>query len=288
MKLYQVIAEFEAEYCYSLAETTRLDYSSAIRTHILPALGLLDYQAITQKQVIAIHANMVDTPYRANLVLAVLSKVYTWKLGKTGHNPCRGIRRYKNLGREVYLQREELFRLAEALGRIEDRYFVAAILLYLSTGCRKREILNCKWSYINFGSATMVLPKIKTGKLAVPLSPFSVHVLKSIYSPSNVYVIPGHSRNGKTLDTTKPRQNINDHWLRLRDSLGITARIHDLRHTFASIVANEGGSIYSLQKLLGHLRIETTMRYAHLFDKTLRDTSDKASNYLLPMLQKPR
>jgi integrase len=67
-------------------------------------------------------------------------------------------------------------------------------------------------------------------------------------------------------------------WQTLREAAGIPdVRIHDLRHTFASVLAGQGMSLPVIGRLLGHTQTATTARYAHLEDEVLRDAAERAS-----------
>jgi site-specific recombinase XerD len=60
--------------------------------------------------------------------------------------------------------------------------------------------------------------------------------------------------------------------------------VHDLRHSFASLLINSGRSLYEVQKLLGHTQIKTTQRYAHLSPETLLEATNAASRAVGPVM----
>ena len=148
-------------------------------------------------------------------------------------------------------------------------------MLLLLTGLRRNELLNARWSDVAFNSKRLVVPNSKTGKKYVVLNDVTMIVLNEAYTATDTYIIRGEAPD-------KPRVNISKAWRAFRTSLGLLrVRIHDLRHTFASLVANTDANIFTLKDLLHHASVVTTQRYAHLFDATLRDASNKAGNDLL-------
>ncbi len=103
-----------------------------------------------------------------------------------------------------------------------------------------RYILPAKWSDIDFNEKQLL---VKTGTKRVVLSDIAVRILEEAYDPRGAYIVPG-----ATFD--KPRVNINLAWTRLTRSPGMNARICDVRHSFASLVANSDAS--TLKDLLHH------------------------------------
>jgi site-specific recombinase XerD len=84
----------------------------------------------------------------------------------------------------------------------------------------------------------------------------------------------------------QPVKEIRRFWLRVQKEAGIEdARIHDLRHTFASLLVNGGASLEMIGKLLGHTQMQTTQRYAHLLDAPLRAGLDAVASAIRPRLK---
>jgi integrase len=182
---------------------------------------------------------MATNPYQANRALALISNLYNYL---ELPNPAKGIRRYHERTRETHVEPKQLVKLFEALAEHKCKPFVAAIVLLWITGVRKRDILEAKWSDVDFNKKQLL---IESGKIYIVLNGLALMILNEVYDPRNVYIIPG-----TTFD--KPRVNINKAWTRLTRSLGVRARIHDLRHTFASLVANTDANIFTLKDLLRH------------------------------------
>jgi integrase len=128
-----------------------------------------------------------------------------------------------------------------------DVWSIAAIRLLIFTGCRMREILNLRWREVDLERGILLLPDSKTGRKTVILG----------------------------ADPKAPRADLNRPWARLRKYARIEdVRLHDLRHTFASIGAGSGLGLPIIGKLLGHASVATTQRYAHLADDPLRRGAD--------------
>ena len=143
----------------------------------------------------------------------------------------------------------------------------AAIRLLVLTGCRRNEVLELRWDDIDRTAGELRLRDGKTGARMVPLTLAVQGVLAEIPRiPDNPWVIAGQKPGARMT-------NVNDPWLVVRARAGLEdVRIHDLRHSWASRALALGESLSMIGKLLGHNRIETTARYAHL----ARDT-EKAS-----------
>ena len=243
-------------------------YEQLLRHHILPALGEMPVGAVERKHVAALHNALRDRPGTANPVLWVLSKMFSlaedWGLRPAGRNPCRTVRRYKVHYRERFLNREEYRRIGRALCEAEARgkpwpAAVAAIRLLMLTGCRSMEIATLRWDDIDRSAGELRLRDTKTGSRMVPLTPTALAVLDSIDRvPGNPWVFVGR----------KPGSHVSslaNHWhqLRIRADLA-DVRLHDVRHSFASRALAMGESLSMIGKLLGHRKVETTARYAHL------------------------
>jgi integrase len=141
------------------------------------------------------------------------------------------------------------------------QHAAAAIRLLILTGARLREILHLRWEQIDLERGLLLLPDSKTGKKAIVLNAPAIAVLAGL-PRVGAYVIAG--QNAGT-DHEKPRADLNKPWrsVRMRAELD-GVRLHDLRHTHASIGAGAGLGLPIIGKLLGHTKASTTQRYAHL------------------------
>ncbi len=259
-----------------LKPSTARDYRTIIEAGIRPALGTYKIVDVARADVAELHHRRRDTPYQANRILSVLSKMFNmaevWGFRPDGSNPCRHVKRNAEKRKERFLSREELGSLGDVLAEAEESgsetpYVVPAIRLLVLTGCRRSEIQFLKWEYVK--KTHIDLPDSKTGRRMVPLPAGARRVLESLSRvPDNPYVIVGEVEGQAINNLEKP-------WRRVRKSAELEdVRLHDLRHTYASNAILAGLSIPMLGKILGHTQIQTTMRYAHLADEPVRAAAD--------------
>jgi integrase len=154
-------------------------------------------------------------------------------------------------------------------------WVVAAIRLLALTGARRNEILTLQWDHVSEEHGCLMLPDSKTGRKAIRLSPPALALLQTIPRlKGNPYVICGE-RPGRHL------VNIESPWRRIRATAKLDdVRLHDLRHSFASVAASGGQSLVVIGKLLGHSQPATTARYAHLADDPVRAASDAVGKHI--------
>ena len=263
--------------------TTQREYHRACDLFIKPHMGSTRVHRIERAQIYDLHLKLKDKPYQANRVLGVLSKMFNlaeaWGLRPDNSNPTRTIQKYKEIKKERFLNPNEIHRLWSHLDEVtadgsESAYVCAAFKLLLLTGCRLSEIQFMRWEHLKENA--LHLKDAKTGPRMVLLSPATLSILNSLKEvPGNPYVIAGHIEGQAATDLQRP-------WRRIRKAVGLDdVRIHDLRHTYASIAASAGHSLPMIGKLLGHTQAQTTQRYAHLAE----DTARKASNEIDGLIQ---
>ena len=243
---------------------TAVEYRRVIDKIILPAIGNQRVRDLKCADVARLHHAHHATPYEANRVLAVLSKMLNlaekWGERPDGSNPCRHIEKYSEYKRERMLSAEEFGRLGDALARCDrSPYVVAAIKLLVFTGARLREILGLKWEWIDFERGEARLPDSKSGAKTLHLPPPALAVLAELPQlAGNPYVIVG-GVEGRAL------VNLEKSWLVIRKDAGLgDVRLHDLRHAFAAVAASSGMGLPIIGKMLGHTQAATTHRYAHI------------------------
>ena len=172
-----------------------------------------------------------------------------------------------------YLSQQELVALGKALRDAaeagENPFAIAILKLLIFTGGRKGEIETLKWSEIDFQSGYMRLADSKTGQKAVPLNAGALEVLSGLPRlESSAFVFPSHRGEGHYEGTPKV-------WKRIRAMAGLEdVRLHDLRHSFASVAVSGGASLPIIGALLGHANSATTQRYAHLSDDPVKSASE--------------
>jgi integrase len=249
-------------------ESTAKEYRRNLRRFILPALGRLRVADVTRADVARFHHDLRHIPYQANRNLEVVSKMFNlaemWGLRPDGSNPRRHLKKYPEEKRERFLSAAELRQLGKVLDemeaeRVELPSAVTAVRLLLLTGCRLNEIMKLRWADVDLAHAMLRLPDSKSGAKTVQLGRAAVNVLFSIKRPPfNPHVITG-TQPGKPLSDLQP------FWQRVRARAGLKdVRLHDLRHTFASVAVASGQGLPMIGKLLGHSQVQTTARYAHL------------------------
>ena len=252
--------------------------------HLLPALGTECLGAIGRERVAALHYSLHETPVMANKVVDMLSRLFYmaegWGIAPEGGNPCKFVRKYKEPGCERFLSEEEFRRLGRVLGEVEAEgkvcaSAVAAFRLLMLTGCRRNEILTLRWADVDVEAGEIQIRDGKTGARSVALSPAARRVLSNLPRlPDNPWVIAG----------TKPGarySSLNNVWLRVRSRADLNdVRIHDLRHSFASRALALGESLPMIGKLLGHRKVQTTARYAHLARDSVKAAAARVAESL--------
>jgi integrase len=173
-------------------------------------------------------------------------------------------------------------RLGDALNLSEGQEppsALAAIRLIVLSGCRLSEILKLEWAWVDFGRGYLRLPDSKTGAKIVPLGAPTLRLLADLpRQDENRYVLPAHRGDGHFVGIQKV-------WQRIRGTARLPdVRIHDLRHSFASIAVSGEDSLYLVGKVLGHRQARTTERYAHLKDDPLRAVADRTADTIAAML----
>ena len=247
---------------------TRESYRSALRNHILPALGPKPVTEVRRSHAEALHYALRATPRQANRVLLVLSKMFSlaedWGLAPAGGNPCRFVVRYRRGMRKRYLTEDEYQRVGRALRELEAEgpmraRAAAALRLLMLTGCRLTEILTLRWDDIDRTTGEIRLRDSKTGARMVVLTPAALQVLKDMRRvPRSPWVFAGNAPGRHLASLSKP-------WLRVRARAGLgDVRIHDLRHSYASRALALGEGLTMIGRLLGHADVGSTARYAHL------------------------
>lgn len=268
--------------------TTQRTYRGYLDNHVLPTLGPLAVADVTRADLARLHHRLRQTPAHANRVVMMCSKLFNlaerWGLRPDGTNPCRHIEKYREQARERYLSAEEFRRLGEALATAETEsvlvpdeteprrlspFALAAIKLLVFTGARRTEMLTLKWEHVDLERGVLWLPDSKTGRKPVFLNAPARAVLEALPRvEKNPYVIVG-GRNERHL------VNVAETWYAVRSLAGLKdVRLHDLRHSLASVGAAAGLSLPVIGGLLGHTQAQTTKRYAHLAAEPLKHAAE--------------
>ena len=252
-------------------------YRFTLDKYILPILGAMSINEVGRGEIAALHHRLRDTPAMANRTVKILSKMFSlaeaWERIPPGRNPCRSVRHYKERSRERFLTPEEFRRLGRVLRDVETDGSVwppaiAALRLLLLTGCRKSEILTLRWDDVDRTAGELRLKDAKEGPRMVLLTVPVLAVLDGIPRVSGKpWVIVGRKP-----DSHLPALQLC--WMRICERAGLDdVRIHDIRHSYASRALALGEGLPTIGKLLGHRKVSTTARYAHL----MRDAEKEAA-----------
>lgn len=274
----QFVSDSYLPWAYANKRSARAD-ESKLRIHLLPLFGRRRLDQITTQEL----QRYIDqlktqyTPATSNRHLSLVSRMFKLGVqwGFIEKNPAVGIgKQAENNERQRFLSHDEIARFLDALRSEENPVAAAFLEFLLYTGVRKSEALNARWEHVDLTKQIWFIPRSKNGKHRhVILNPKAVELLqKQPRLPNNPYLFPGKIE-GQLLNN--PQKAFNRTLLKADIS---QFRIHDLRHTHASIAINNGASLYEVQHLLGHSQAKTTARYAHLADETLRRVSDNISN----------
>lgn len=262
---------FDAGDMKRLKPATKRDYHSLWRNILEPNLGKRRVADISRADVDSMHSALSATPYQANRSVAVLSRMMTlaeiWEWRQQGTNPCRYVRRHSEGKRERYMSQQELKRFGATLVSLVDNGLIWPDManlfrLLLLVGARRSEISNCEWDWIDWNRRIIALPDSKTGAKPLFLSHEALSVLESqkitTRHQSSRFVFPGMKASQSIVNLAKPWKIICDE-AELDD-----LRIHDLRHTAASVAVGQGVALPIIGRLLGHTQTQTTARYAHV------------------------
>lgn len=278
---------------------TERDYRSVLQSYALPKLHNRSVESVTRGEIARLHVEMKERPIHANRLVATISSLYSFLerrgLVPEGMNPARKIEKYREHRRERFLTTDELERLGEAIhegetiglrwqqnsdkppskhaAKVDNQYTIlssdvaAAFSLLILTGARLSEILDLQWAHVDLQRGLLLLPDSKTGRKTIVLNRPALVVIQN-HRRLGPYVICGN-------DTSRPRTDLKRPWQLICAHARLEGvRIHDLRHTFASIGVGASLGLPIVGKLLGHSQPQTTARYAHLDAEPLRRAAD--------------
>jgi len=217
-------------------------------------------------------------PGTASKCVALLSTIFNFaiKRGLMEGNPATGIEKYKDKKRERYLTPSEFKALGETLvsASHHNPYAIAAIKVLMLTGLRKNEVINMRWDDLQVELGVILIPESKTGKKFVPFTQPVTTILNSLPRIEGCdFIFPGVDN--------KPYQGLPKVWAKIRKQVHLEdVRLHDLRHSFASVGAMGGESLYILGKLLGHADQSTTQRYAHIGNNPLAKAAEEIASQI--------
>jgi integrase len=283
-----LIDRWEAEHAPRRRERSAKEARSLIDQWIAPELGSLKVAEVRRSDVDRLHRKITKagTPVRANRAISALSRLLTlamrWEMRPD--NPASGIERNDEEPRHRYLSGEELRRLTEALRAYANQQAANAVRLLLLTGARRSEVLGATWQQFDLEEPGIwVKPSAHTKQKRehrIPLSAPARLLLVEMKAAAlqraaqekrepSCYVFPTQGNEGPTTE-------IKNAWAAICKAADLRdVRLHDLRHSYASMLVNAGLSLPIIGALLGHTQPGTTARYAHLYDDPLRAATER-------------
>lgn len=278
----ELASRYMSEHAIHKVPRAQDDDRSMIKKLILPAIGQFKVQDVRRDDIDQLHRQVSRTrPIRANRMAQLLSKLFTqairWEYRLD--NPVQGLRRNPEAKRTRYLSSAEIQRLLEALNGHPSQQSANVVRLLLLTGARRGEALSATWGQFDLKAGIWIKPSAHTKQKKehrVPLSAGAIQLLTRIQADSggSEFVFPG--RNPE-----EPLKEIKRFWATVCKQANLADfRLHDLRHTYASILASSGLSLPIIGALLGHTQPNTTARYSHLYDDPLREATERVHSVL--------
>ena len=254
---------------------------SLLNNHLLPRFAKRYMDDITRQDIVKMHLERKASGAAAgsaNRLLIMMRFIFNlairWEVPGVKENPSKNVPLMpEDNKRERYLSSDEARVLYESVCRSDNQMLKYIVPMLILTGARKREVLDARWEDFDLDRRLWRIPTTKLGKPRhVPISDGVMSLLGSaprVQEVAHVFANPA---------TGKPYVSIFAAWNTARVRAGMPeVRVHDLRHSFASLLINSGRSLYEVQKLLGHTQVKTTQRYAHLAPQTLLDASNAAT-----------
>lgn len=273
-----LFARYAEEHLPTKSSRSAADDRSMWMNDILPALGPKKVADLTATDCDKLHrAISMDRPTRANRVIEVLRKALNLAIrwGWLERNPASGVRRNPETRRTRYLNHAEIERLEAALDAHPRRVSADAIRFLLLTGCRKGEALGATWDQFDLTRRVWTKPETMTKQRRLHRVPYS-EAVAAILERRRAEAVGTFVFSG-SLGT--PLVDIKKTWASVCRTAGLSdVRMHDLRHTYASLLVSSGVSLPVVGALLGHSQPQTTARYAHLYDDTLRSATQAVAD----------
>lgn len=204
-------------------------------------------------------------PATLNRYCAAVAAVFTWAIKrriapKGWVHPCRGVEREpENNEKTRFLSDDERQRLLAACKASKWKRLYLVVLLALTTGGRRGELSGLRWRDVDFEHAVIHVGRSKNGDpKALPLVPAVIEQLRAFEGAPGAFVFPSTRRPGQAYDFKACWAEA----LRVAKIRGF--RFHDLRHSCASFLAQNGATLLEIGDLLGHRQVSMTKRYSHL------------------------
>tara|TARA_R110000824_G_scaffold318073_1_gene505215 strand:- start:40885 stop:41946 length:1062 start_codon:yes stop_codon:yes gene_type:complete len=213
-----------------------------------------------------VRGNKKRSPATVNRYLSALSHAFTVAVNEWGwldDTPMRKVNKAPEpRGRTRFLSDDERKRLLETCKQSNSPYLYIIVVLALSTGMRRGEIMSLKWSQVDFKQGRITLYETKNKEIrVVPLVGLAKDLLKAhgkVRAIDTDLLFPSQAVRGKA-------ENYDRSWKAALKKAEITDfRFHDLRHSAASYLAMNGATLAEIAEVLGHKTLQMVKRYAHL------------------------
>ena len=297
LRMEQTVAVFAEEYLERHAIPNKRPSSvrndrQMIAKAVIPAIGKIRLSAVRQKNIEDLHRSMKAHPYRANRVLALLSKMFNLarEWGYIEQNPVMHVQKYQEQRRESWLTDEQRDEITRALDKYSDQNAANAIRLLLFTGARAGEVLKADWTQFDLARGIWTKPSSHTKQKRVHkvhLHPDALSLLKRMAEEDQSGPLFPGKVSGSRVSLNRPWAFVCKAAGMTREVKAVTSkgkqrtrfaptlRIHDLRHNFGSQLASSGESLQVIGALLGHTQPATTARYAHVQDEAQQRALEK-------------
>ena len=279
----ELLELLNARHYSRLRSGTAKNYRGFWRLYVLPTMAGRKVASVQRQDILQLLAPIA--PVQANRTLQMLKAAFNqaelWGIRPENSNPCRRVPRHAEHGRRRYLSQQEIQQLLAACDQLQGSAvqwrFTQLVRLLLFTGARLNEIMQARWQWFNPAAALLVIPpeSHKTGGKGhdrlIHLSAAAMAVLVELQAHARTeWIIQGEG--------DAPLVGYHKLWQRLLQLAGIRdLRIHDLRHSYASMAVSAGLSLPQIGGLLGHASPITTARYAHLINDEAASAAAKVA-----------
>ena len=262
---------------------------SCLARRLLPTHGARAAASLTSADIAVLHTQVGrQHPYAANTLLGLIRTLYNWGqvaglLPKDHTNPTRGVVRFPERARKRFITRVEMPHFLRALEAEDNDYARHGLWLLLLLGLRSQELLKAKWRDIDWEMGTLFVGLTKNGEpLLAALSDAALARLKTIPRiDNNPYIICGQ-KLGHPLTSLGPPLR------RVVARAGLESlRVHDLRRTVGSWLAQSGVSLHLIGDILNHLDLKTTLGYAYFQTEHRREELNDYGGRVLSCVEEP-
>ena len=252
-----------------------------------------DIRTITRAEIAQLHhrvgtdqGSRKGTPYLANRLVQLLSHMFEMAVVIAGYpekrvNPAQRIERFKEISRARRVELEELPKLVAAIEADENKVAGFLFKFILLTGLRRSEALTAQWKWLDWTRQKLRIPDTKSGRPhETPLSGPAMELLRSIpRRRGNPYIFQSADGAGYLVNPDKA-------WRRIRKEAGMPdLRIHDLRRSVGSWMAQENVSLHIIAGVLNHRNLNTTKVYARLGDRAPADALEGHGKRFLQVIE---